>query len=586
TWNAESVFPTTEAWQAAAEQAGKDIPTIARFQGHLGESAATLLEALRAQEALMQQIGKIYVYAHFAANVDANDQAAAGMVGQGGALFGGFLATAAYIEPEILTIGREKLDEWMGQNADLALYRHTFDNLFRKQAHVRSAEVEALLGMATEAFANYTNNENVLTSADMTFRRATTAEGSDTDVFQGNWETLLASPNREQRRTTWESYQDGYLALQNTFASNLTGAVKRDVFFARARNYPSSLEAALFENNIPVEVFRNTIETYQRNLPIWHRYWGVLKRVLGVDQIRSYDVHAPLATNAPAIPYEQSIEWISAGLAPLGDDYVAALRQGTLKDRWVDRAVNQGKTAGAFSSGFPGTFPFILMSYDDTIYNMGTLAHELGHSMHSYSTWRNQPLAYSDYSLFVAEVASNFHQAMVRAHLFEANPEPNFQLAVIDEAMRNFHRYFFVMPTLARFELEMHERAERGQSTSAEVLNNLMADLLTEAYGPDVAVDRERDGITWAQFGHLYANFYVFQYTTGIAAANMLAQKVRSEGPAAAQQYRQFLNAGSSLYPIEALKLAGVDMASPEPVERTYQILSGLVDRLESFTGK
>ncbi len=583
-WNAESVFATTQEWQAAASAAPAAIDSLARFQGHLGDSAQTLLEALQTQETIMRQVGKVYIYAQMNANADTTNTTFDEMSGQARALFGRFMATASFLDPEILAIGQARLNEWMAQDAKLAVYKQYFTNLFRKQAHVRSAEVEEVLGLAAEPFGNIANTENVLTNADMVFQPAKNSQGQTFPVFQGNWETMLNSPDRELRRTTWESYQDGYLALKNTLASNLGAAIKRDVFYARAHRYNSALEASMDESNIPVQVFHTTIETYKRHLPTWHRYWNVLRRALGVEKLYGYDAHAPFTSKSPTIPFAQGVDWISAGVQPLGADYVAALRQGCLQDRWVDRAVNQGKVAGAYSSGFPGTHPFIMMSYDDTILNLSTLAHELGHSMHSYSTWQNQPFVYGDYSLFVAEVASNFHQAMVRAHLFQMNPDRDFQLAVIDEAMRNFHRYFFIMPNLARFELEMHERAEQGKSLTADVMNARMAELFAEAYGPAVEVDPQRDGITWAQFGHLYANFYVYQYTTGISAANMLAQKVLREGPPAAAKYRQFLNAGSSLYPIDALKLAGVDMTTPDAVETTFGVLAQLVDRLEQLT--
>jgi oligoendopeptidase F len=286
----------------------------------------------------------------------------------------------------------------------------------------------------------------------------------------------------------------------------------------------------------------------------------------------------------PHVPFEQSVEWICEGMRPLGAEYVGVMRDGLVEQRWVDIYPNKGKRMGAYSDGLPGTHPFILMSYNDDIFSMSTLAHELGHSMHSYLTWQNQPLVYSDYSLFVAEVASNFNQAMVRAHLLATNADRDFQIAVIEEAMSNFHRYFFVMPTLARLELAIHKRAERGEALTADTLIGLMADLLQEGYGDEVHVDRERVGITWGQFStHLYSNFYVYQYATGISAANALAANILADQPGAVENYLAFLKAGSSLYPLDALKLAGVDMASPAPVETAFGLLASMVDRLEAL---
>jgi oligoendopeptidase F len=293
-----------------------------------------------------------------------------------------------------------------------------------------------------------------------------------------------------------------------------------------------------------------------------------------------------LTANPPTLSYETAVDWIAQGMTPLGKEYTSILRNGALEERWVDVYPNQGKRMGAFSSGLKGTHPFIMMSFTDDLFSLSTLAHELGHSLHSYYTWQKQPLVYSNYGLFVAEVASNFNQALVRAHLFESNSDPNFHIAVIEEAMANFHRYFFIMPTLARFELELHQRVERGQPLNADIMNNLLADFFQEGYGDEVVFDRERTGITWAQFhSHLYANFYVYQYATGISAAHALAHDILQEKPGAVDNYLAFLKAGGSMYPMDALKLAGVDMTSPEPVETAFAVLAQIVDRLEQLVG-
>jgi len=330
-------------------------------------------------------------------------------------------------------------------------------------------------------------------------------------------------------------------------------------------------------------VFYNLIDVFKKNLPTWHRYWRVRREALGVEELHPYDIWAPLSGNRPKVEYERGVQLICEGLAPLGEEYVETVRRGCTVDRWVDVYPNRGKQGGAFSSGAPGTHPFIMMSYTDEVFSMSTLAHELGHSMHSYLTWQHQPVLYAEYGMFVAETASNFHQAMVRAHLLETIQDPAFQLAVIEEAISNFHRYFFIMPTLARFELEVHQREERGAGMSADDMIELMADLFSEGYGGEVHVDRPRVGITWATFLHLYIDYYVFQYATGISAANALARRVRSGTPDAVESYLSFLKSGNALYQVDALKLAGVDMTTPEPVEAAFEVLAGFVDRLEKL---
>jgi oligoendopeptidase F len=584
TWNAESVFATPAAWSAELKAVTSEIEKLKPFQGKLGESAKKLADWLELSEQLARRVSTVGFYARMSQAVETTNQAAIGMVGQAGALFSQFGAAVSFAEPEILELGEAKVMEWVKSEPRLNIYEHAFHDLFRQQQHVRSAEVEEILALASSPFGQVNNTEEMLTSADLTFEPVTTSNGQKVALTQGNIDTMMDNPDREARRTAWENYQDGYLAMKNTLASNYIASVKKDVFYMQARRYSSALEASLFQNNVPKEVFYSLIETYKKNIPTWHKYWAIRRKALGVETLNPYDIWAPLTEEAPHVSYQQAVDWVCQGMQPLGDAYVSALRKGCLEERWVDIYPNQGKTAGAFSYGTYDTYPFIMMSFDNSLGAMSTLAHELGHSMHSYHSRKNQPFAYGDYTLFVAEVASNFNQAMVRANLFKTQSDPDFQIAVIEEAMNNLHRYFFIMPTLARFELEVHERVERGEGVTADDMINLMADLFSEGYGNEMHVDRERVGITWAQFGHLYSNFYVFQYATGISAAHALAGRILEGTPGAAENYVKFLSAGSSVYPVDALKMAGVDMSTPEAVERTFAVLAGYVERLGKLT--
>ncbi len=585
TWNSESVFPDREAWRAECEAIAGSLADAQKFAGKLSDSPAVLADWMETASELFKRLDTVRFYAGFLAAVDANDQEATAMYSQVQELTGSVLAAGAFSRPEMLEIGEETIRQWLKDEPRLAAYEHYFSDLFRQQPHVRSAEVEEVLGMLAGTFASIQNTTSMLTSADMYFPDAASSDGESLPVAQSTIHQRLQSPDREERRSAWENYRDEYLRFKNTLASNYITSVKRDVFNARARRHETALEATLYRNDISVEVFHNLIDTFKKNLPTWHRYWEVRGKGLGIDKLQPYDIWAPISTEQPHVPYEQAVDWVSEGVKPLGEEYVEVLRRGCLQDRWVDIYPNQGKRQGAFSWGAPGTFPCIMMSYDDGLSGMSTLAHELGHSMHSYLTWENQPLVYSGYSMFVAEVASNFHQAMTRAYLFETMDDPNFQLALIEEAMGNFHRYFFIMPTLARFELEVHTRTEAGQGVTADDMISLMADLFAEGYGDTMGFNHERTGITWATFGHLFISYYPFQYATGISAAHALADKVRSGGAEAAKDYRSFLSAGSSLYPIDALKLAGVDMATPEAVEKTFAVLADMVDRLDELTG-
>ncbi|MDQ6692262.1 MAG: oligoendopeptidase F [Candidatus Dormibacteraeota bacterium] len=584
TWDAASVFSTEAAWEQAFASAESRLPDLAEFKGRLAEGAATLADWFAAEEKLDRSLGLVNVYAYMYFSVDSADQAAAARLERSRSLLSRADAASSFAEPELLAIGFDKLRRWVAEEPRLGSFEHYFDSLERRSTHVRSAEVEEVISQASDPLGTALTIHGVLANAELRFAPATGSDGDEFEVAQGTISPLLASADRETRRTAWENYADAHLQVKNTMATCLAAGIKKDVFIARARRYASSLEAALAPAHIPTEVFHNTLAAFRRNIPTWHRYWAIRRRALALPELHVYDTRAALGSDQRPVPFEQAMEWILEGTAPLGDEYNRVLRKGILEERWVDIYPNQGKRMGAFSFGAPGTHPFIFMSYNDDIFSMSTLAHEIGHSMHSYYSRQSQPFIYARYGIFAAEVASNFHQALVRASLLRSNPDPNFEIAVIEEAMANFHRYFFIMPSLARFELEVHERVERGDAVNADSLVDLMADLLGEVYGTELVLrpgDRDRIGSTWAQFHtHLYSNFYVFQYATGIAGAQWLAERVLAGEPDAAANYLRFINAGGSLYPIDALRLAGVDMTNTEPMDRAFAAMGAMVDRL------
>jgi len=585
TWDLASVYATPADWEAACAELKAQLPELAAFRGRLAEGPATLLAFLEPMQAAGVLLGKIFIYASNGASVDTGDQVAAARAGQARTLMANYAAAVAFFDPELVAIGLDKVESWIEATPDLAFFSHYVDRLRRRQAHVRSGEVEEVLALTGDPFSGPFSIYGMLNNADMAFRPAVASDGMELEVGQASIGALVTHPDRAVRRSAWESYADGYLAFKNTHAATFTAAVKQNVFNARVRGHDSSLHASLDPNTIPVEVFQNLIATFKRHLPTWQRYWRLRQRALGLDLLAVYDIKAPLTGAKPTVPFEQAVEWIAAGMAPLGQDYVDVLRRGCLEQRWVDRSRNRGKREGAYSSGSHGTHPFIMMSYQDDLFSLSTLAHELGHSLHSYHTRRSQPFIYGRYGLFLAEVASNFNQALVRDYLFRTVTDRDFQIGLIEEAMSNYHRYFFIMPILAQFELEAHARAERGAPLSADILNGIMADLFAEGYGGEIDFDRPRIGITWAQFGHMYMNFYVYQYATGISAAHALAQPILAGDAAAAGRYLDFLKSGGSRYPLDTLRLAGVDMTTAEPVEAAFGVLAGLVDRLEALVG-
>jgi oligoendopeptidase F len=588
TWNAESVFASPEAFDAEIKNLIESLPAIKRFQGHLGDSPDTFIEAMNAIDALSRRAAKVQVYATMSSSVDATDQQGAEMNSKASSALAQISAATSFVDPELLSIGEAKLSQWLEDDPRMKLYEHYFNDLFRKQAHVRNAEVEELLGMLRDPFLSTRNTTNMLTNADFTFKPARSSKNEKIELTQSTYNSILSGTDRKARRTAWENYNDKYLEFKNTFAGNLATSIKQNVFNMKARNFHSSLEATLFNSDVPVEMFHNLLDIFQKNLPLWHRYWRLRRKALGVKTLHPYDVWAPLNTKKHKVPFEKAVDWICEGLAPMGDEYVSVMRKGCLQERWVDWSPNAGKRQGAFSTRVPkDTHPFIMMSYTDSIGSMSTLSHELGHSMHAYYASRVQSMFYYLYPSIVAETASNFNQAMTRAYLLNSNPSKSFQLALLEEAMGNFHRYFFIMPTLARFELETHQRIEKGQALTAVSMIKLMADLFNEGFGGEMNLDRERVGITWGTFTtHLYIDFYSFQYAIGISAANAIAKRVLNGTPNAAEDHINFLKAGSSKPPMEVFKIAGVDMTSTQPIEDAFEVLEDYIDRLETLTSK
>jgi oligoendopeptidase F len=585
-WAGKEVFPTWADWEKEFEAVQSEFPGLGKFKGVLLEKSENLAEWMKVTNDLSLRVGRLGMFARFSATVDSTDIEAKTAMGQASWLASAYRGATSFALPEMLE-EQEKLVRWASEEPELKLYTHYFVNQIRQQANLRSAEVEEVLSMLSPSFDSVYQTFNELVNSDLVFENALDSDGNPYVIKQSTLSSSLQSEDRERRRTAWENYYDGYKALENTLAANYITWIKQQVFLAKVRGYSSVLEMRLAPFNVPQEMFCNLIETFNENLPVWHRYWDVRRQALGLDEIKPYDLFAPIGQNPPQISYEQAVAWISSALEPMGEEYVPVIRKGALEDRWVDWAPNIEKRQGAASWRRFLMKPWIFMSYNNSVFSMSTLAHELGHSIHTYLASENQPEVYFGFgslSSTVAETASNFNQVLTRAYLREVKSnDADLMIAMVEEAMSNFHRYFFIMPTLARFELEVFTRAEQGKPLNVKIFNQIMQDLFAEGYGETLTDDPERTGITWATFLHLYMPFYTFQYAIGISAAHAVGEKVLAEDMDTRDNYLSFLKAGGSRYTMDLFELVGVDMTSPEVVRSAFKVMEENIDLMSKL---
>ncbi|MFA5595224.1 MAG: oligoendopeptidase F [Trueperaceae bacterium] len=586
TWNLAATYASEAAYQADFDALGESLEALSAYQGRLGESAATLADFFALYWQAVATLQKLGIYANMPVAVDQGDQEARARAGRFQALGNRAASTLAFMRPELLELGTAKVSEFMAAEPRLAYLERYFQRLETSRPHVRSLEVEQVLSLAGDALGAAGRAYNSLTNSELPFKTVADASGKEFEVARSTYGALVISPDRELRQRAHTSYTDGFLAHQDTITELYLGRVKESVFSARVRGYPSTVEEQLTPREVPREVLTNVLTVFEKNLGVWHRYWRARRDLLGVAELKEYDIFAPMSKAPPKVSYPQAVDWMVAGMAPLGEEYVSILKRGLEEERWVDVYPNRGKRDGAFCAHAYRGQPYVMMSYQGGLESVSTLAHELGHAMHSLLLERRQPLANSGYAMMVAETASNFNQALMRPYLLEQLTTEEERLALLEEAFYNFHRYFFIMPTLVRFELEVHAAVERGEGLTASKLNAIQRRLFQEGYGDVIEAD-ERTGVTWATFGHLYVPFYTFQYAAGISAAAALAADVREgyeRGDAtAAERYLEFLHTGSAEEPVEQLRKAGVDMTTAAPIEKAFAVLEGYVQQLEEI---
>ena len=585
TWNLESVYTSDEQWEADFAKLEGLIPQLEKLSGTLGADGESLLDGLQQRDEASKLLQQVYIYAYLRQNEDLTNSKYQAMTSRIATMASRVGAAAAFFEPEILAIPDERMDEFFQSVDALGVYRHELSEVRRQRAHIRSAEVEALLAAAGEVSRSPESIFDMLSDADMKFPVLKDDQGNDVELTHGRYvPVFMESKNREVRKSAFEAMYNTYGSYRNTIGTTLASHIRGQIFYARARNYGSALEAALDPNAIPTTVYTNLIDTINGNLHHLHRYMKLRKRLLGLDELHLYDVYTPLVGDVDVkYSYDQAREMMLTGLQPLGASYIDTMRQGLYDGRWVDVYENVGKTSGAFSSGTYTTQPFILMNYLENLNNVFTLAHELGHSMHSFYTRGTQPFVYGRYTIFVAEVASTLNEALLTDHLLKTTDDQRLRMYVLNNQIETLRATMFRQTMFAEFEYEAHKRMEAGEAMTAESFSQLYYELNQRYFGPDVVVD-DLIKLEWSRIPHFYYNFYVYQYATGIAASTALSKQILSEGQPAVDRYMTFLSSGSSQHSIDLLKAAGVDMTSPEPVAQACQVFGDLVAQMEQLT--
>lgn len=585
-WDLDAVYGSVAAWEQDYAKVEAMLPELTGFQGRLGESSQTLLTALKRRDEISQLLEQVYVYASMKEDENTANSTYQALSSRATSLYAKVGAAMAFMTPEILAIPTETIRGWLESDPGLAVYRHELKDTLREKEHVRSQEVEELLAHMGEVGSAPHDIFGKLNNADIKFPRIKDEDGQEVELTHGRYLRFLESADRRVRKDAFEALYATYAKFRNTLAATHANSVKKDVFYARARKFPTARAMALSRTNVPEAVYDNLIAAVHKNLPSLHRYIQLRRKLLGLSDLHVYDLYTPMVAEVTKkIPYEEAVDTLIKALAPLGEEYVSVARAGLTDERWVDIYENEGKRAGAYSYGTYTTKPFILMNYQDTLDSMFTLAHELGHSMHSYLTRQNQPYHYGNYTIFVAEVASTFNEALLTDYLVKHSNDPKLKMYLINHQLESFRTTLYRQTLFAEFEHLTHQRAERDEALTADLLSEIYYGLNQQYYGTEGMVLDEQIALEWARIPHFYTPFYVYQYATGISASAALAQQVLTEGQPAVERYLGFLKKGSSDYSTNILKSAGVDMTSPEPVQQALDLFASLLDQMEELAG-
>jgi len=578
TWDLEAIYESDEEWEAAFDRVEDLIEEIQDFEGRLGDDGESLLAALEERDELGRELEQLTSYARMRSDEDTRDQEYQALSARASSLASEASSATAFFEPEIQALSQDEVWAMIEATEGLETYEHYLDDVMRAKPHTRSAEVEAVLSDLGEVLGAPNDIYGMLTNADLTFPEVEREDGTGVEITQSNFAVLLKDTDREFRESVHEAFYEELGSVRNTVGASLKHQVKKAVKLAEIRGYDSARQAALDDPNIPVSVYDALVETVHDNLDTLHRHAELKADALGVDELAMWDLYAPMAEGeSPEIEYEEATDMVVEAMAPLGEDYQERVAEG-LESRWVDVYENRGKRAGAYSGGTYDTHPYILMNWQEDTSSLFTLAHELGHSLHSELAHENQPYVYGSYEIFVAEVASTVNESLLTDYLLRTVDDDRFRAHVLDEYLERFRSTLFRQTMFAAFEQEIHELSAAGEALTPDRLDEAYGDLKARYYEP-AAVD-EYIRTEWMRIPHFYYNFYVYQYATGISAAVAVVDRILSDGADAAEDYLDALRLGGSEYPLDVLETAGIDMTSPEPVETAMTEYSRRLDQM------
>ena len=582
TWDLSAMFVSKEAWEEQLAACQSLTGELEAFEGKVTASAKNLLTVLEKSADAEQKLELAFSYAERLFDQDQKNTAHQAMSQRMYTLYTDYSSRTAFIVPEILAADTDLLEQYLNEEPELALYRGQIQEIQRRKAHSLSAEMGKLVAMTGEMAQVPVQVFSIISNADMVYPQITDENGETVRLSHGNFVPLEESADRRVRKDAFENFYSVYRQFANTLAGLYNGQVKQQIFYAKARNYPSTLEAAVDANNVPSKVYYNLVETVNKNMDKMHRYVRLRKKCLGVDELHMYDIYTPMIADvAKKIPFEEAKETVLKALAPLGEDYVSKVKEG-FESRWLDVYENEGKRSGAYSAGAYGAHPYVLLNHNDTLDNMFTLAHEMGHAMHSYYSNENQPYIYAGYKIFVAEVASTCNEILLMEYLLANTEDQKERAYLLNHYLDSFKGTVYRQTMFAEYEMRSNAMVENGENLTAENLCALYLELNKKYYGPDMVSDEEIS-YEWARIPHFYYNFYVYQYATSFSAAVAIAHEILEKGAPAVERYKEFLSGGCSKSPVELLKMVGINMEEATPIQNALDVFGEVLDEIETL---